>query len=322
MSSPDSPSTPTLARRLRFQQLLIFKKVVEENSVLAASRQLAITQPAISKSIQDLEDQLGLQLFTRGKNGMRLTEAGLIFEDHVKKLLSQLRHLGEDIHAWKSGSAGHVIIGTLIAASGSLLSRAILQLRVLAPNVKVTVRVGSNATLYPQLAHGEIDIVLGILPDIRHQSPSLNYDETLLQHVALYEEDLCVVHGTHNTAMADEQIDLQQLQQMEWIVPTMESANYSAVQQFFANQGLDMPERLVESVSILTNLELLAQSEMLAIMPTSIARNFEKYGIIKILPVHQIGNPNRIGYTIRKDRANSLAVQNFILALKDISKSI
>ncbi|MCL4696776.1 MAG: LysR family transcriptional regulator, partial [Burkholderiaceae bacterium] len=139
----------SLARRLRLQQFAIFEQVVEAGSILAASRELALTQPALSKAIHELEQHLGGALFARGKRGVALTEFGQLFERRAKALMSELRYMAEDINAWQSGSAGHVVVGSLIVASSTLLPKAILRLRAQAPGIVVTVRVGSNATLFP-----------------------------------------------------------------------------------------------------------------------------------------------------------------------------
>ena len=71
-TTPPQHSRLSLARRLRLQQLAVFEKVVEAGSILAASNELAMTQPAVSKSIQELEAQLGGALFGRGQ---RVAEA-------------------------------------------------------------------------------------------------------------------------------------------------------------------------------------------------------------------------------------------------------
>ena len=114
-------SSGSLARRLRLQQLMVFTKVVQAGSILAASRELAMTQPAVSKSVHELEAQLGGALFVRGKRGVVLTEFGQLFERHAKTLIGELRYLAEDLNASQSGNAGHVIVGTLITASATLM---------------------------------------------------------------------------------------------------------------------------------------------------------------------------------------------------------
>ncbi|MGE8320102.1 MAG: LysR family transcriptional regulator [Comamonas sp.] len=318
MPHRSDPSHPApLARRLRLQQLAIFVQVVESGSVLAACGALAMTQPAVSKSIQDLEDQVGARLFERSKAGMRLTEAGAVFESHARLMLSQLRYLSEDLNALETGASGQLVVGTLIAASATLLPQALGLLRQRAPGVGVTVKVGSNSTLFPQLLKGEVDIVLGMLPDEAALAPQPG--GSLLRHVPLFGEGLDVVLSARHPLAAQDSIGAEQLGGLEWILPTRESANYPAVQKFFRKRRLKLPDQPIESVSILTNLELIVQWNMAAMMPRSAARRFEQLGLVKTLAFAELEQVTRVGYTVRADRERSALVQNFIRVLQDAS---
>lgn len=312
------PAMP-LARRLRLQQIAIFIQVIESGSVLAASRQLAMTQPAVSKSIQDLENQVGVALFERSKRGMALTDFGKTFENHAKIMLSQLRYLSEDLESWKTGAAGHLIVGTLIAASATMLPDALGILRRLAPNMKVTVKVGANATLYPMLIKGEVDMVLGILPEdasIHLPDPK---GAASLKHVALYEEGMHVVVSSRHALAARRKVAIHELEHLEWIVPTRDSATFQAVLRFFREQQLPFPARVIESVSILTNLELLIRWDMIGFMPRSVAQRFEGLGLVKILEIGNLDDATTMGYTVRSDREQSVVIQSFIRALREAS---
>jgi len=319
MQEADPRSGAGLARRLRLQQLAIFVRVLEAGSVLAASRDLAMTQPAISKSIQDLEDQIGMALFERTKRGMRLTGFGEVFETHARMMLSQLRYLSEDLVSWKTGVSGHLVVGTLIAASGTIVPRALGHLRRMAPDLKVTIKVGSNSTLFPMLLKGEVDIVLGILPENVATSIPEQPGSSPLKHVALYEDGLNVVLAAGHPLAARPSVSLAQLHGLAWIIPTQDSANYRAAQDFFTRQKYPIPERVIESVSILTNLELILQWDMVAIMPRSAARRFEALGLVKTLAFDNFTTATTIGYTVRADREQSATVQNFIRVLHDPS---
>ena len=322
MHDSEFQSGLALARRLRLQQLAIFIKVIESGSVLAASRELAMTQPAISKSIQDLEGQLGATLFERSKKGMALTDFGRMFESHAKLMLSQLRYLSEDLESWKSGTAGHLIVGTLIAASATMLPNALGILRRIAPKVVVTVKVGANSTLYPMLLKGDVDIVLGILPEDASVYLPDQRGISSLRHVPLYEEGLnVVVSAKHPLAQRRKPVSLAELHDKEWIVPTRDSATYRAVLKFFRDKKLPVPEHVIESVSILTNLELIVQWNMVSIMPSSAARRFEELGLVKVLAFDHLSEATSMGYTIRADREQSTIVQSFIQALRESSSS-
>lgn len=213
-------------------------------------------------------------------------------------------------------------MGTLIAASATLLPQALSMMRQRAPDVGVTVKVGSNSTLFPQLLKGEVDIVLGILPDEGSTSLTPQSGDALLRHVPLFEEGLHVVISANHPLAAQDGISAGQLDGMEWIIPTRESANYPAVQKFFRKRRLKLPERPIESVSILTNLELIMQWNMAAMMPRSAARRFEQLGLVKTLAFAELDQVARIGYTVRADRERSAIVQNFIRALRDSSGQV
>ncbi|VTU45881.1 LysR family transcriptional regulator [Variovorax sp. PBL-E5] len=310
-------SSLSLARRLRLQQLVLFERVVETGSILAASRELALTQPAVSKSIHQLEQQLNGLLFVRSKRGVVLTEFGSLFERHTKTVLAELRYMAQDLNGWQTGSSGHVVVGTLIVASATLLPEAITRLRKAVPDVVITVRVGPNSTLFPALARGELDVVVGVLPDGASTLLRDEIERTRLTHVPLYEEAMCVVVGKGNALMRRRKLRLADLHALEWIVPTQESVAYASVRSFFEKEGLAMPRRVVESVSILTNLGLLASSSVVALMPQSAAERFAQAGLLGILPLEGPGPFCEVGYTIRSDRAPSAATQRLLAVLHD-----
>lgn len=314
-------SRSSLARRVRLQQFVVFEKVVEAGSILAASRELAMTQPAVSKIVHELEQQLGGALFLRSKRGVVLTELGALFERHTKTILGELRYLAEDLNAWQTGQAGQVIVGTLITASATLLPAAITRLKRVAPEVLVTVRVGPNPMLFPALARGELDVVVGVLPEANSMALD-DAERGRLSHVALYQEGLRVVVGSQQPLARRRKLRLAELHELEWIVPTQDSVAYASVRAFFEAEGLPMPRRLVESVSILTNLGLLQGGPVVALMPQSAAERFAQAGLVRVLPLKGLKPFSEVGYTVRSDRAPTAAAQLFLDALRQAGQEI
>lgn len=307
----------SLARRLKLQQLAIFEKVVETGSILAAARELHMTQPAVSKSVHELEGHFGQALFTRGKRGVKLTDFGVLLQRHASALLAELRFLADDVNAWSNGVSGQVVVGTLISASARLLPRAVTRLHETAPNVVVKVRVGSNDALFPELARGGVDIVVGLLP-----SPHTSAASAALAHVPLYDETLCAVVARHHPLASKAAIHITDLQDMDWIVSTPESAAWQSAQSFFEVVGLKTPKRLVESVSILTNLGLLLESSMVALMPHAVAEQFVRSGLLTILPLGVTSSFGKVGYTLCTDRAPTAATQRLLQALEEVGEGV
>ena len=322
--APAPPARPahsraSLARRLRLQQLVLFEQVRASGSLLAAAGELAMTQPAISKSLHELESQVGGPLFVRGKRGVVLTELGRRFEPHAASMLAELRQLAETLNATQAGTRGQVVVGTLISASAALLPAAIERLRRDAPDVVVTVRVGPNTLLFPLLARGELDVVVGALPGPAALAAA-GTEPARLAHQPLYEEALRVVVGAQHPLARRRKLALAELMGLDWIVPTPDSMAWPSVRAFFGATGL--PARRIESVSILTNLALLASGPMVALMPQAAAERFAHLGQVAVLPIRGLGAFGAVGYTVRADRAPSAATERFLAALRAVGERL
>ena len=310
----------SLARTLKLHQLAVFEKVVEAGSIVAASRELAMTQPAVTKSIHELERHLGEPLFERGKRGVSLTTFGTTFEHHAKSMLAELRRLADDLDSWHTGASGQVVVGTLLTASTTLLPEAIARLRDTAPDVGVEVSVGTNASLFPVLASGELDIVVGFLPALGDLPAPRGYDRARLTHVKLYDEALCAVVGRHHPMLRRRSLSLRDLQALKWIIPTPDSVAYGTACAMFDAEGLALPSRAVYSVSILTNIGLLTRRPMVALMPRSAIEPFVEAGAVSLLSLGALGCFGTVGYTVRADRDHGGALQRFLTALQEASQ--
>ena len=124
--------------------------------------------------------------------------------------------------------------------------------------VLVSVREGATTHLFAALAAGELDIVVGRLPE--PELPLANMHA--LSHHALFEEALCVVVGKGYRMGADRVTHLAQLTGASWILPTPDSPARLAAEHLFRAAGLPLPTDIVESLSILTNIGLLLRARM------------------------------------------------------------
>ncbi|MEJ8859165.1 LysR substrate-binding domain-containing protein [Variovorax robiniae] len=315
---PRTHSRLSLARTLKLHQLAVFDKVIEAGSFVAASRTLAMTQPAVTKSIHELERHLGEPLFVRGKRGVALTTFGTLFEHHAKSMLAEVHRLADGVNSWQTGASGQVVVGTLLTASTTLLPEAIARLREAASDVAIEVRLGTNASLFPLLANGELDLVVGFLPrPVGLAGPRNN--RVRLTHAKLYDEALCAVVHQNHPMMRRRKLSLRDLHDLEWILPTPDSVAYDTACAMFEAEGLALPSSVVHSVSVLTNIGLLAKRPMVALMPRSAVEPFVESGTVSVLPLGALGSFGTVGYTLRADRDQRGAMQLFLVALKEAS---
>lgn len=304
-------SKQALARRLKLQQLAIFEQVLASGSISAASRELHMTQPAISKAIHELEEHFGQALLTRSTRGVQPTAFGSVLRKHCHSLMAGLRLLADDLNAWNEGVSGKVMVGTLLTAAAQVLPRAILRLRDIAPQVVVQVDVGVNEKMFPQLLRGEIDVVVGMIP------PSGHLPE--LVHTPLLEDTLCAVVGRSHPLATQRRIRLEDLRGCDWVLPLSGSQAMRAADIFFQTIGMNRPTRTVESVSILTSLGLLVDSDMIALMSFNVARQFVQLGLISMLPLPQEVPLTQVGYTLVRGRTLSPATQRLLQALEEVA---
>ncbi|GAB3629409.1 LysR family transcriptional regulator [Pandoraea terrae] len=308
----------SLGRKLKFHQLLVFDRVLETGSLVRAANETGLTQPAVSKIIHELEACFDGPLFARSNRGVRPTELGLLLGARVKSLMAELRYLTDEVNAFHDGTSGHLIVGTLIVASAELLPRTIAALKARAPGVRVTVREATTAQLFPALASGDLDIVVGRLPE--QALPLANAFP--LSHQVLFNESLCVVGGTRHWNGRAQALRLDDLRGGPWILPVPESPSRLAAERLFHEAGLPLPDDVVESLSILTNIGVMVRTPRVSLMPRAAAMPFVEAGLLCVLMDTPPGSFGDVGYSVRADKQPSPACALFIECLREASEAL
>src|ERR1700751_3000212 len=174
-----------IERKFRLRHVELIAELYDCRSIVKAARRLNLTQPTLTKALQDVETTLGLPLFERTNRGLAPTPYGEIFARHAKIVLAQLRRAAEELEDRRIGYSGKVTVGTLLAASASILPDAIVLLKRERPRVAISVIVGTYDLLVPSLLVGDLDMVLGRLPE-ECPTRALLYEE-------FYAEPVCLV---------------------------------------------------------------------------------------------------------------------------------
>jgi DNA-binding transcriptional LysR family regulator len=310
---PNPLSEISLIRKLKLNQLMIFERVLETRSVIRAANEMRLTQPAVTKVIHELESCFDGALFERSNRGVAPTDLGLMLGRRVKSLMAELRYMTDELNDFRLGTSGHVIVGTLISASARLLPAAIAMLKARTPNVLVTVREGTPAHLFPALATGDVDIVVGRLPE--RELPIASAFP--LTHEALFDESLCVVVGKGYGPAPAGVTHLSELAGSPWILPTPDSPARLSAEHLFRSAGLPLPTDIVESLSLLTNIGLLLDTPRIAMMPRAAAQQFADAGLVRILDLPETASFGTVGYSVRSNKEPSAACSAFVECLRD-----
>ncbi|MFD0905297.1 LysR family transcriptional regulator [Actinomadura sediminis] len=278
--------------RLKLRHLVLVVAIAEHGSVLRAAEHLRLAQPAVTRSLREVENILGVDLFTRGPRGVTPTLFGDAFIEHARAVLAELRRAGERISGLADGEVGTVTIGTLLAGSNVLLPRAIAALKAARPGITVIVQEATFDAQVPRLLDGEIDLILGRLNPIGEQPA--------LRQITLYGEPVRLVARRDHPARERPGLSLADLLGYPWVLPLEQTALRRELEQVFRAEGLEPPANLVECTSVLTVRTLVRDTDMIAALPELVARTDAD---LAPLPVPLETVRRQVGVTLPAHRA-------------------
>ncbi|MDL4821424.1 LysR substrate-binding domain-containing protein [Actinomadura opuntiae] len=278
--------------RLKLRHLVLVVAIADQGSVLRAAEHLRLAQPAVTRSLREVEHILGVELFTRGPRGVTPTMFGEAFVEHARAVLAELRRAGERISGLADGEVGTVTIGTLLAGSNVLLPRAIAALKKDRPGITVIVQEATFDAQVPRLLDGEIDLILGRLNPIG--------DLRGLRQITLYGEPIRLVARHGHPARSRAGLSLADLLDYPWVLPLEQTALRAELEQVFRAGGLEPPGDLVECTSVLTVRTLVRDTDMIAALPQLVA---ETDADIAPLPVPLETVRRQVGVTLPAHRA-------------------
>ncbi|MFZ1468621.1 MAG: LysR substrate-binding domain-containing protein [Paracoccaceae bacterium] len=305
---------PNLEHRLSPRSLRLIDAIAREGSLLRAGQSVGLTQSAVTKALQEIEATCGVPLFDRTNRGVHPTAFGAVLIEHARLILAQLRHAAQELADLQSGAGGRVAVGTLVSAAVSLLPRAIAQVQASRPNLTVKIVEGTNDTLMPQLRSGDLDLVVGRLPDLNSGQ-------------GIAEERLCddhaqIVARKGHPLLSRPALHLSDLLDWRWILPREETSLRRQIEEAFRAENLPPPTYGVESVSVLANRALVLQTDYLAVWPVQLARAESDRGLVQILPVALPTTARPIGISTRRTGRLSPAAALLIAALHTAAKTL
>ncbi|SUM35002.1 transcriptional regulator [Staphylococcus gallinarum] len=190
------------------KQMKYFVEVVNQDGMTNASKSLYIAQPTISKAIKDLEKELNMPLFDRSKRQLVLTDAGKIFFQKCKEILTLYNDLPKEINSLLGLETGHISIGLSAVMNMNQFIHILGQFHQQYPNVTYNLVENGGKMIETQLINDEIDIGITTLP----------VDKTIFHSIPLYQEDLrLVLNKEHELARYDE-IEMHMLKDEDFIL--------------------------------------------------------------------------------------------------------
>ena len=268
-------------QRLRLRNLQMLLSLAETGNMSQSAALLNTTQPGLSKWLKDLEDDIGLPLFERQARGLQPTPYGESLIEHARRIAAQLDTARDDLAAMREGGSGLVVVGTSGASAADTVPLAVLRLLQRMPRAQVRVVETTMDRLMNQLAHSELDIVVG------RSAPELQDAQTLGE--SLYLEPIHFVARPRHPLATQDAVTWEALQGYRWVVWPRGTPIRNALEAALASAGRPLPVDSVESNSTVLNLTLLNNSDMIGLASHRTARRLEELGALRIVPLRLAG---------------------------------
>jgi DNA-binding transcriptional LysR family regulator len=243
---------------MKLNQLRDLVAVAEHGSLRAAARHLGTAQPTITRSLSELERELGAPLFERRSRGMAATVLGRAFVKRAAAILNDVRRAHDEFNQLRGNAVGSMTIGLSIAAHLQLLPKVLHAFRRRYPKVRLHIIEGFYPTLEAGLHDGSVDLYVG--PD-----PGLALPPVLHREVLLAGRRAVLCREKHPLAKAT---SLAALVTAEWITTSITPKAENEIGDLFRRHGLPEPVLALKSQSALTLLTCLANSDLLAMAPS------------------------------------------------------
>ena len=297
--------------RLKTRQLALLVAIAEHRSLRQAAAHIAVTQPAATRMLKELEDALSVPLFDRFAWGMQATPYGETMIRYARGVLTELSEARDEIAALAAGAKGKLRVGSVTGAVPGLLAPALQKVRLGRPGLKVFVLVNASDVLAAALRQGTLDVAIGQLPA----------DAEPGEFVAepLRAEPLCLVARAGHPLTRGRKLDPNALASLTWIVHPPESRMRADVDAVLARAGIVLPRDMIETVSIVATLSLLQGSDAVSVLPVDLALHYAKYGLLAALPLGLPAGGSATELLTRANRRLAPAAQDFVAALRSLA---
>ena len=297
--------------RIKYRHLVCFLEMARQGSLARAADVLAVSQPAMSKTLKELEALLTVSLFVRSKSGISLTEAGVAFLRYATPSVQALR---EGVNALRGGeyAGGTVRLGVLSTVESVLIPELVSRLHRQHSSLVVSVVTGPSAYLLSQLRVGDVDLVVGRMTD----SPEIlgmNFEH-------LYSESMTlVVRAGHPLTLPP--LDRSLLEHYPLVVPLANTTIRAYADSLFVQCGINPSRQRLETLSVTLSRRYVLCNDAVWIAPLDAVRMDLASGEFHELDLGQREPGGSIGICRNAHVPVSLAVQGCIEVLRELGQA-
>ncbi|VTU29447.1 Cat operon transcriptional regulator [Variovorax sp. SRS16] len=302
-------------RGVQLRHLRCLVAVAQERHLARAAERLALSQPAVSKTLAELETLAGARLVQRGHAGRRgiqgLTVAGEQLQAHALRVLEALDASAQAVMPASGARPQRLRIGALPSVAPSLLPAALAALRERMPTLRIQVQTAANGPLLDTLRAGEFDLVAGRMSD-----PQLMVGLTF---ELLYNEPLALIARASHP-LAKGRPSVQDVLQHPLVIYGEGTIPRHHTESFLSGLGLRLPAHVTQTLDLSVARGLLFRSDAVWFTPIGAARDDLASGQLVRLGVDMAGTEEPVGLLTRADAEDSPPRQTLIALLRETAR--
>lgn len=283
----------TFNQRIRLRHINCFVAVAQERNIGRAAEHLRLSQPAISKTLSELEEILGAKLLERGRFGAQLTRDGEIFLGHAISVCDALIAARNSVGGGVAPRPETLQIGALPTLAPDLLAPALATFRRTHRDARVIVHTAANKPLLEMLKAGRVDFVIG-----RMAEPS---DIVGLSFELLFVEPLVLVARRGHPLVERSAISLNDVLTYPLLVSTRGTIPRHHTESFLQSRGLRLPDNCTETISVSLGRIITKQSDAVWFIPVGAVRDDIDSGALVPLEVSTEGTEEPVGLLYRAE---------------------
>jgi LysR family pca operon transcriptional activator len=296
--------------RIRLRHIQCFVAVAQESNLGRAAARLNLTQPAVSKTLMELEDMTGARLFDRGRRGARLTPDGSAFLKHALLVLEALQSAAAALGPAGIPGTRAIRIAALPTVAPDSLPGVIAKFSALYPDTSIAVQTASNTALMSMLASGEIELGLGRMSD-PEMMKGLSFE-------LLYREALVLVaRSGHPLSGGTDAPTLAQALSYPLVVFGKGTVPRLHTEAWLGRSGLELPANCTETMSVSLARLMVRQSDSLWFTPMGAVRADVADGLLTMLEIPAAADQEAVGLLRRTGVDNDFLLGEFMRLLRE-----
>jgi DNA-binding transcriptional LysR family regulator len=260
--------------KLKHLQMLV--AIAEHRRLGMVADMFSVTQPALSRTLSELERIVGHALFERHAKGMVPTPEGEIIIQHARMMVADIHRAENELASLSAGGRGHCAFGIVMTPAAEHVSPTLNRILKQHPNIDISVTVGTSDSLLEGVVNRELDFAIGRIPP--------GFDPGMFVYENLGVESLRLVVAPHHELARQDVVTEKDLSGRSWVLQPPGSIVRQIVDSFGRRTGIK-PSGIVSTASVLLTILLVRDSDRIGIFARPVAELLERHGLLRSLPL-------------------------------------